>query len=213
MRTLAYFRGAYSLSSIKRLRAAVLGVTEMVIIRSIHLLWMFNQSSIAGLQAGAIIGLPPVLNFGSLELKARVIPEVLSGKKFICLAISEAFAGSDVMGLKTTAKKTKDGKHWIVTGTKKWITNGTYVEALYCHRSAFERTESDSFADYFTVGCKTDNGFTVILVERGEGVETSSIKTSYSPAAGTAYVTFDNVKVPVGNTLGPEGGGIFVMLR
>jgi alkylation response protein AidB-like acyl-CoA dehydrogenase len=73
--------------------------------------------------------------------------------------------------------------------------------------------ESDSFADYFTVGCKTNNGFTVILVERGEGVETSSIKTSYSPAAGTAYVTFDDVKVPVGNTLGAEGGGIFVMLR
>ncbi|KAI9511847.1 acyl-CoA dehydrogenase NM domain-like protein [Russula earlei] len=146
-----------------------------------------------GLQAGAIIGLPPVLNFGSPELKARVVPEVLAGKKFICLAISEAFAGSDVMGLKTTAKKTEDGKHWIITGTKKWITNGV-------------------FADYFTVGCKTNDGFTVILVERGEGVETSQIKTSYSTTAGTAYITFDNVKVPVGNTLGPEGGGVFVML-
>jgi alkylation response protein AidB-like acyl-CoA dehydrogenase len=54
---------------------------------------------------------------------------------------------------------------------------------------------------------------TVILVERGEGVETTPIKTSYSPTAGTAYVTFDNVKVPVENTLGPEGGGIFVILR
>lgn len=87
------------------------------------------------------------------------------------------------------------------------------MEALYCYLGASERTEYDSFADYFTVGCKTDGGFTVILVERGEGVETSSIKTSYSPAAGTAYVTFDDVKVPVGNTLGPEGGGVFVMLR
>ncbi len=65
----------------------------------------------------------------------------------------------------------------------------------------------------FTVGCKTEDGFTVILVERGEGVETKSIKTSYSPTAGTAYITFENVKVPVENTLGPEGGGIFVMLR
>jgi alkylation response protein AidB-like acyl-CoA dehydrogenase len=58
----------------------------------------------------------------------------------------------------------------------------------------------------------TQDGFTVILVERGEGVETKPIKTSYSPAAGTAYITFENVKVPVENTLGPEGGGIFVML-
>lgn len=109
------------------------------------------------------------------------------------LAISEAFAGSDVMGLRTRAEKTEDGKHWIINGTKKWITNGT-------------------FADYFTVGCKTESGFTVILVERGEGVETKPISTSYSSTAGTAYVTFDNVKVPVENTLGPEGGGIFVIL-
>jgi hypothetical protein len=49
-------------------------------------------------------------------------------------------------------------EHWIINGTKKWITNGT-------------------FADYFTVGCRTDGGFTVILVERGEGVETMPIKT------------------------------------
>ncbi|KAH9902799.1 acyl-CoA dehydrogenase [Cubamyces lactineus] len=146
-----------------------------------------------GLMSGCVIGLPPVLNFGSPELKARIVPEILSGKKFICLAVSEAYAGSDVFGLQTTATKTEDGKHWIITGTKKWITNGT-------------------FADYFTVGCKTEDGFTVILVERGEGVSTKPIKTSYSPSAGTAYVTFDHVKVPVENTLGEEGGGIFVML-
>ena len=75
--------------------------------------------------AGSVIGLPPVLNFGSPDVKAKVLPDVLSGKKLICLAISEAFAGSDVAGLKTTAQKTEDGKHWIINGTKKWITNGT----------------------------------------------------------------------------------------
>ena len=70
-----------------------------------------------------------------------------------------------------------------------------------------------SFADYFTVGCKTEDGFTVILVERGPGVETKQIKTSYSTTAGTAYITFDNARAPVENTLGEEGGGIFVILR
>ncbi|KAK7033078.1 acyl-CoA dehydrogenase [Favolaschia claudopus] len=139
-----------------------------------------------GLLSGKVIGLPPVLNFGSDELKARVVPEVLSGKKFICLAISEAQAGSDVMGLQTTAVKSEDGKEWIINGP--------------------------TFADYFTVGCKTEDGFTVILVERGEGVETKAIKTSYSASAGTAFITFDNARAPVGNTLGEEGGGIFVML-
>ncbi|KAF5371843.1 hypothetical protein D9615_009548 [Tricholomella constricta] len=157
----------------------------------------FARSSLRGygdgLLGGKVIGLPPVLNFGTEVLKARVVPEVLDGKKFICLAISEAHAGSDVMGLQTTAVKSEDGKEWIINGTKKWITNGT-------------------FADYFTVGCKTEDGFTVILVERGPGVETKQIKTSYSTTAGTAYITFDDVRVPVGNTLGEEGGGIFVML-
>jgi alkylation response protein AidB-like acyl-CoA dehydrogenase len=65
------------------------------------------------------------MNFGSPELKAKIIPEILSGEKFICLAISEAFAGSDVAGLQTRATKSEDGKHWIINGTKKWITNGT----------------------------------------------------------------------------------------
>ncbi|KAG6331765.1 hypothetical protein ID866_7326 [Astraeus odoratus] len=147
-----------------------------------------------GLLGGKVIGLPPVLNFGSPELQARIVPDILSGKKFICLAISEAAAGSDVMGLQTTAVLSEDGKEWIINGTKKWITNAT-------------------FADYFTVGCKTEDGLTVILVERGPGVETRQLKTSYSTTAGTAYITFDNVRVPVGNTLGEVGGGIFVILR
>lgn len=65
------------------------------------------------------------MNFGTPELRAKIIPEILSGGKFICLAISEAFAGSDVAGLQTRATKSEDGKHWIINGTKKWITNGT----------------------------------------------------------------------------------------
>lgn len=77
-----------------------------------------------GLYGGVVIGLPPVLNFANPELRKRVSEEVLSGKKALSLAISEAFAGSDVQGMKTTAKKTEDGKHWIINGTKKWITGG-----------------------------------------------------------------------------------------
>lgn len=52
----------------------------------------------------------------------------------------------------------------------------------------------------------------MLLIERQEGVETKPIKTSYSAAAGTAYVTFDNVKVPVENILGKENKGIQVIL-
>ncbi|KAB5592021.1 Long-chain specific acyl-CoA dehydrogenase [Ceratobasidium theobromae] len=146
-----------------------------------------------GLLGGMVIGLPPVLNFAKPELRDKVVPEIFAGKKFISLAISEAFAGSDVAGLKCTAVKSADGSHWIVNGTKKWITNAT-------------------FSDYFTVGCKTSGGLTVFLIPRGEGVSTKPIKTSYSPTAGTGYITFDNVKVPSENMLGPEDGGLLVIL-
>jgi alkylation response protein AidB-like acyl-CoA dehydrogenase len=81
----------------------------------------------------------------------------------------------------------------IVNGTKKWITNGAWC-------------------DYFVTGVRTGKGLSVLLIERGEGVETKAIKTSYSPTAGTAYITFDNVKVPVENLLGEENKGIHVIL-
>jgi alkylation response protein AidB-like acyl-CoA dehydrogenase len=78
-----------------------------------------------GLQGGMVIGLPPIMRFASDEVKKEVVEPVLAGEKFICLAITEAFAGSDIVGgLKTFAKKSEDGSHYIVNGTKKWITNG-----------------------------------------------------------------------------------------
>lgn len=75
----------------------------------------FNDGQLSGMA----IGLPPVLNFGQPKLIAKVAPQCFQAKKFICLAISEAFAGSDVAGLQTVAEKTPDGKFFIVNGTKK----------------------------------------------------------------------------------------------
>ena len=146
-----------------------------------------------GNMAGMMISVTAVLQWiRNKEIKDRVTEEVLSGKKKICLAITEPFAGSDVAGLRTTATKTPDGKHYIVNGTKKWITNG-----MWC--------------DYFVTGCRTEKGFSVLLIPRGEGVETNPIKTSYSTAAGTAFIEFNNVKVPVENILGVEHNGFIVI--
>lgn len=127
------------------------------------------------------------------DLKQKVTDEVLSGKKKMSLAITEAFAGSDVAGIRTTAEKSKDGSHYIVNGTKKWITNGM-------------------FSDYFVTGCKTAKGFSVLLIPRCEGVETKLIKTSYSTAAATTYIQFDNVKVPANHLMGKEDQGFQVIM-
>ncbi|KAJ4321548.1 hypothetical protein N0V94_002869 [Neodidymelliopsis sp. IMI 364377] len=147
-----------------------------------------------GNMAGMTISLTAVLQWmPETELKTRVVNEVLTGKKKMCLAITEAFAGSDVAGLRTTATLTPDGKHYIVRGTKKWITNGM-------------------FSDYFVTGCKTDKGFSVLLIERDENLETKLIKTSYSTTAGTAFVEYNDCKVPVENLLGKEHQGFAVIM-
>lgn len=90
-----------------------------------------------GNMAGMTISLTAVLQWANDDAwKYKIAEEVLSGRKKMCLAITEAFAGSDVAGIRTTAEKTPDGKHYIVNGTKKWITNGV-------------------FCDYFVTGVKT----------------------------------------------------------
>ncbi|KAK0251980.1 hypothetical protein B0A54_12866 [Friedmanniomyces endolithicus] len=147
-----------------------------------------------GNMAGMTISLTAVRQWLNNEkLRDRITEEVLSGKKKMSLAITEAFAGSDVAGLRTTAEVSDDGQHYIINGTKKWITNGM-------------------FSDYFVTGCKTKKGFSVILVPKTEEVEVKLIKTSYSTAAATTYIQFNNVKVPRDHLLGEEDNGFKVIM-
>ncbi|CAG8460677.1 12755_t:CDS:2 [Ambispora gerdemannii] len=146
-----------------------------------------------GLIGGLGIGLPPITKFGSEELKKRILPQCLVGEKFICLAITEPYAGSDVANIRTEAKLTEDGKHYIVNGEKKWITNGV-------------------FADYFTVAVRTGGlgmgGISLLLIERTmPGVKTRQMQCSGVWASGTAYITFEDVKVPATNIVGKVNGG------
>jgi alkylation response protein AidB-like acyl-CoA dehydrogenase len=149
-----------------------------------------------GLLAGISIGLPPLLHFGTEELFNRIAVPVLLGQKRICLAISDPMAGSDVAGMIATATTEPDGSY-KVNGLKKWITNGT-------------------FADFFTTAVRTQSpgkngkaqaGVSLVVVERSEGVTTSTIKTSSSTAAGTALVVFENAPVQRSNLIGREGHG------
>lgn len=145
-----------------------------------------------GIGGGMVIGLPPVLVFAESALASRVSRDVLTGEKQIALAISEPFAGSDVANIQTTAVKTPDGKHYLVNGIKKWITNGT-------------------FADYFTTAVRTGDdgigGISLLLIERSAGLTTEAIPVMYGSSAGTALVTLENVIVPVDHLIGVENEG------
>jgi len=152
-----------------------------------------------GLFGGLQIGCPPIYNFGSKELQDRVLPEIMAGKKRVCLAITEPEAGSDVKNLSTTAEKTPDGKHYIVNGTKKWITNGVY-------------------SDYFTTAVRTKgkagdaNGISFLLVPMGEGVTRKKMLMSGQWCAGTTFLSFEDVKVPVENLIGAENQGFKMIM-
>jgi alkylation response protein AidB-like acyl-CoA dehydrogenase len=146
-----------------------------------------------GLAAGLTIGLPPVLNFGSEYLQDRVAKPCMQGEKVICLCITEPQAGSDVANLTTSAVKTADGKHYIVNGQKKWITNGV-------------------FADFFTVAVRTGGagmgGISLLLLEKGmPGLTCTQMKCGGVWSSGTTYIEFDDVKVPVENIIGVENQG------
>ena len=73
----------------------------------------------SALTTGVAYGLPPILKFADQQLQDRVVPDLLLGTKRICIAITEPDAGSDVAGITTTARKSDDGRHYIVNGTKK----------------------------------------------------------------------------------------------
>eukprot|EP00026_Physarum_polycephalum_P005611 Phypoly_transcript_05646.p1 GENE.Phypoly_transcript_05646~~Phypoly_transcript_05646.p1 ORF type:complete len:560 (+),score=69.76 Phypoly_transcript_05646:55-1680(+) len=151
-----------------------------------------------GLVGGLGIGLPPVVNFGSKQLQDRIVPPCVQGKKVICLCITEPSGGSDVANLTTVATKTPDGKHYVVNGEKKWITNGT-------------------FADFFTVAVRTGDkgmgGISLLLIERTmPGVKTRAMKCSGMWGSGTAYVTFEDVLVPVENIIGEENQGFMCIV-
>jgi len=155
-----------------------------------------NSGALAALTNGPSIALTVVYKFGSEEMKRRIVPEVLLGQKMIALAISEPQAGSDVAGMVTTAERSSDGSHYVVNGTKKWITNGTYA---------------DYFATSFKTGSKGQ--LTFFLIEKDmEGFETRKLNIRGSDISGTAFLNFDNVKVPTANMIGKEGKGFKLVM-
>lgn len=83
---------------------------------------------IDSLGAGYLISAPAIHHFGTEEMRRTLFPQLLRGEKWSALAISEPFAGSDVAQIKATATRSPDGKHFIVNGVKKWITEGAYAD-------------------------------------------------------------------------------------
>jgi len=137
------------------------------------------------------IGTLPIVFFGNDEQKRSYLPALASGQKLAAYALTEPGSGSDALGSKTTAKLSADGKHYILNGTKQFITNS-------------------AFADLFVVYAKIDGEqFSAFIVERNYlGVSTGvEEKKMGIKASSTRQLILDDVHVPVENLLGEAGRG------
>jgi len=119
------------------------------------------------------IAVSPVIHFGSKYLQDKVVRPCLTGQKMICLCITEPYGGSDVAAIKTTAKKTPDGKYYIINGEKKFITMGIW-------------------SDFFVVAARTDkHSLSVFLLEKEmKGITTRRMYMQGGWASGTSYIFF-----------------------
>ena len=147
---------------------------------------------------------PYILHYGTEAQKQKYLPQMASGAVVGAIAMSEPAAGSDLQGIKTTAIKSADGSHYVLNGSKTFITNGWH-------------------ADLVIVVAKTDpaagaKGTSLLLVERGmPGFEKGQrLKKMGMKAQDTSELFFNDVQVPVGNLLGGpamEGRGFICLME
>jgi butyryl-CoA dehydrogenase len=137
------------------------------------------------------IGTLPLVYYGTEEQKARHLPGLVSGETPAAYCLTEPGAGSDALGARTVATRSADGAHWLLDGTKQFITNG-------------------AFARLFTIFARVDREhFTAFLAERGtEGLTVGPEEKKLGiKGSSTTQIILEGAKVPAGNVLGEIGKG------
>ena len=141
-----------------------------------------------------------IIQYGSEEQKKQWLPKMVSGEVITAIAMTEPGTGSDLQGMRTTAKK--DGNYYVINGAKTYITNGQN-------------------ADLILVCCKTDpdanpayKGVSIVLVEADrEGFKRGrNLDKIGQDEADTSELFFEDVRVPITNCLGQEGMGFIYLM-
>jgi alkylation response protein AidB-like acyl-CoA dehydrogenase len=148
--------------------------------------------------AATALGTFPILLFATDEQKKKYLPDIASGKKLAAFGLTEANAGSDALSMKTTA--IKDGDHYVLNGTKQWITNGENAEI-------------------YTIIAKTNpakgaRGLSAFIVEKGTpGFSFGKHEDKMGiRASSTTELVFQDCNVPAANVLSREGMGAVVTI-
>lgn len=142
-----------------------------------------------GAQSG--IGTLPIVYFGTPEQKQKYLPRLSTGELLTCYALTEPGSGSDALAAATTAVLTPDGKHYVLNGTKQYISNAGYAEMAIL----FAKIDGVQFT-----------GFIVDLRSPGVSIGAEEKKMGFK-GSSTCAIVLEDVKVPVENVLGDIGKG------
>jgi alkylation response protein AidB-like acyl-CoA dehydrogenase len=144
------------------------------------------------------LGMLPVMNFASEEIKREYLPRVAAGEIQSSYCLSEADAGSDVASMRCSA--VRDGDDYILNGSKYWITNSGV---------------SDTYTVFATTNPEArSHGITCFLVEKGWGVEFPAHEDKMGlRASPTGEVVFNDVRVPASHRIGAEGDGFKIAMH
>ena len=160
-----------------------------------------SQSTFAGFIITVLVhtdmASPHLHHAGTPEQKAKYMPRITAGDCISAVGISEPGAGSDVAGIRTSARR--EGNEWVINGTKMFITNGVH-------------------ADVYFVAAKTGPGkrdMSIFIVDKGTPGFTvgRALKKTGWLSSDTAELVFDNVRIPAGNLLGQEHKGFYSVMK
>ncbi|MCQ4082853.1 acyl-CoA dehydrogenase family protein [Streptomyces sp. RB6PN25] len=152
--------------------------------------------SFGGSSVHTALCLPYILKYGNEEQKKRWLPAFVSGEMMTAIAMTEPGTGSDLAGMKTTAKLSEDGTHYILNGAKTFITGGVQADrVLVCCRTSPPTPEDRR------------GGISILVVDTGsEGYAVGrKLDKLGLRASDTAELSFTDVRVPVEDLLGEEG--------
>lgn len=154
--------------------------------------------SSAGITLQSDIVADYIMAYGSEEQKRKYLPKMISGELITAIAMTEPGAGSDLQGIRTTAKK--DGNHYVISGSKTYITNGQNADLII----VVAKTDPDKGA----------KGTSLILVEAGtEGFARGrNLDKIGQNSADTSELFFNDVRVPMTNCLGEENKGFIYLM-
>jgi acyl-CoA dehydrogenase len=180
------------------------GGSEMDVLASVVLAEELGRSTFGGVAITALVHTDMasvhIYNSGNQAIKDRFMPEIVSGTKIVAVAVTEPGAGSDVKGIRTTARRA--GNEYLLNGTKMFVTNGVYAD-LYCVAA---KTAADA---------RPSQSISMFLVEKGTpGFRVGKKLEKHGwLSSDTAELVFEDCRIPTSNLLGAEGGGFYAIMQ